>query len=672
MFTLKRSFLPVLILMACSSFLFSQTDSSYIGTEESLEDIIQEPTGQTDDSNLFEILEQLKQNPIDLNKASVSDLQQIPGVDLHSAETIVKHRKKYGHFFGPQELNAVPGLSNEVIKRMLPFVKAEQQTQREETQQPEEPTFSRFFHNTKVILRSRFSNDLQTRKGFSQNKFEGTKPKAYNRFYVRYLSNYQFGYIAEKDAGESAIDEFYSLHFAIRNLGILKNLVLSDYLIEFGQGLALWSPYGFSKGADAIYPVKKKGRIVRPYSSATEVNFLRGAAASIKINDFIVSAFYSKNKFDANIDSLTGRIISTPQSGFHRTNSEISKKNTAEEKMIGGRIDYSLSGFLSAGVLYYNSTFSNSFLPQSVFDFSGSNFNYYSFYYDLVLSGINVFGEVAYNGTSVASINSVQLAVSRDFSFIASIRSYPRNYLSLHGFAFGERSGTTTNEFGIYTGIRWRTPIGLLNFYYDQFKFPFATFNNPLPSNGDEFLADLTSKLFHGVESRIRYKYENKDIRIPLDNTKSLVKRLRQLFRFELIYNLSRQIRLKGRFEFNDYRVAETGTQEKGYLFFQDIRFTPGSNFNFYGRIIFFRTDSFNSAIYEYENDLTGVLTNRALFGEGIRWYMILRFRPLRYLTISAKYSETYKPKEKTISSGINEIEGNLDNRVSLQIDFHI
>jgi hypothetical protein len=88
-----------------------------------------------------------------------------------------------------------------------------------------------------------------------------------------------------------------------------------------------------------------------------------------------------------------------------------------------------------------------------------------------------------------------------------------------------------------------------------------------------------------------------------------------------------------------------------------------------YARIVFFRTDSFNSAIYEYENDLTGVLTNRALFGEGLRWYLIIRYRPMRLFTLSLKYSETYKPKEKSISSGFNEIAGNLDNRLALQID---
>ncbi|MGQ9643414.1 MAG: hypothetical protein ACUVT3_06120 [Ignavibacterium sp.] len=88
-----------------------------------------------------------------------------------------------------------------------------------------------------------------------------------------------------------------------------------------------------------------------------------------------------------------------------------------------------------------------------------------------------------------------------------------------------------------------------------------------------------------------------------------------------------------------------------------------------YGRIIFFETDSFNSAVYEFENDLTGVLTNLAMYGKGLRWYLMIRYKPFRFATLSLKYAETYKPNETSLSSGNNLIRNNLDNRISFQID---
>ena len=106
-------------------------------------------------------------------------------------------------------------------------------------------------------------------------------------------------------------------------------------------------------------------------------------------------------------------------------------------------------------------------------------------------------------------------------------------------------------------------------------------------------------------------------------------------------------------------------------MVFQDIRIAAHKNLNFSGRIIFFQTDSFNSAIYEFENDLLGVMPNLAMYGKGIRWYLIAKYKPLTYLSISAKYSETFKPDVTSLSSGDNEIIGNLDNRFSLQIDLN-
>ena len=120
--------------------------------------------------------------------------------------------------------------------------------------------------------------------------------------------------------------------------------------------------------------------------------------------------------------------------------------------MIGGRIDYQLENYLNIGVLYYHSNLSNPFKPSDVFDISGNEFNYSAFSYSFSLNRFSFSGEFSYNGISVASLNIFQILISKGFTFITSVRSYPRNFYSLHGYAFGERNGATNNEFGIYTG----------------------------------------------------------------------------------------------------------------------------------------------------------------------------------------------------------------------------
>jgi hypothetical protein len=661
-------FSAAILFILAATIVFPQTDSSYLQTEETLEDILQEPVGEIDESNLYEQLELLMLNPINLNTSTTNDLLQIPLLDISSARLIIEHRTRFGIFFSLGELNAVQNLDKELVNKITPFLYVEKKS----TDIIEPPgKIESFTSKTNIILRSRYINALQTNEGFLEEKFIGTKPKTYNRLLIKYDNHFQAGYLADKDPGESSYNEFSSFHLAFNEISFVQKAVLFDYLLEFGQGLTLWSPYAYPKGADAMIPFKRNDRIIRPYTSSTENNYFRGAAAAFNFGDFILTGFYSDNYFDANIDSVTGKITSTPIDGLHRTPNEIRKRKAASEKLIGGRIDYGFENLFHIGLVHYQSHISNEFQPSYVYDISGDKFNFTAAAYNLLFNRFNISGEFSYNGISVASINQLEILISNNFTFVSSVRSYPRNFYSLHGYAFGERNGTTQNEVGIYTGFKWKTPVGLLNFYYDQFKFPYSTFFNPIPTQGDEYLVDFLTRPIRRFEIRFRYKYENKDQTEPIDNSKIVVKRLRQVFRGEIIYSISTKIRFRGRFEYNTFRVAKTGENEKGYLVFQDVRYSPTNNFNLYGRIIFFKTDSFGSAIYEYENNLTGVLTNIPLFDEGIRWYLLLRYRPYKFFTLSAKYSETYKPAEKSLGSGESTIPGNLDNTVSLQLDIN-
>ncbi len=658
-----------IILILISFFLFnilifSQTDSTTINSEDAVNDLLQESNEEIDNDQLYEVFDDLSRNPVNLNKAGLTDLQKIPIIDLSTAKAIIDYRNKYGTFFSVNELYSIKGLNDELVKKIIPFVSVNDQVEKEGQNE------NMFLQNSKVYFRSRTINDLQTEKGFTNKKYLGTKPKIYNRLLVNYNEHYELGLLTDKDSGERSLDDFYSFHFAVKDYGILQSFVAGDYLIEFGQGLVLWSPYGFSKGAEAVYPLKKRDGNIKPYTSSTENNFFRGTAAAIEYNNFRLSAFYSNNKFDANIDAITHEIISMPVNGYHRTESEIQKKKTANEIFYGSRLDYSINNLLNAGIIYYHSKFSNQIAPSSIYDLRGKLFNYTSFYYDIYISNINLFGEEAYDGKVVASINNLEFYISDDFTFVTSVRNYPKNFKNIHSYGFGEMSGSTRNEFGIYNGFRWRSPIGTINAYYDQFKFPYSTFDLPLPGEGNEFLINVNSKPFKKIETTIRYKYENKDVSEGISNSNQIVKRLKQSLRGELAFQAAKSLRLKERVEYVNYRINDIKANEDGFLIFQDIRFVPSSKLNIYARVILFQTDSFNSAVYEFENDLTGVLTNLAMYEQGMRWYFIMRYSPFRLFTISLKYAESYKPDKRFLSSGNSQINGGLDNRLSVQLDF--
>ncbi len=345
------------------------------------------------------------------------------------AQDIVNHRNKYGLFFSVNELYSIREIPVDVIKKIIPFVTASGPIVSNPGEEENEDLFESLSSSSKIYFRNRMTNDLQKRKGFAENKFAGSSLDMYNRLQIKFDNNYQFGILTEKDAGEKQFNEFTSAHLFAKDLGHIKNLILGDYYLEFGQGLALWNAYGFSKGADAVYPVKKSEKKIVPYTSASENNFFRGAAGTFDYEPFSVSIFYSKNKFDANIDESTGEILSTPLDGLHRTGSEIKKRKSAEEITFGGRVDFVKEDFVHIGILHYRSWFNHPFQPATVFDISGDEFNYTSAAYDFYFESVNLFGEAVYNGTSVASINNIQISVNSNLQFVSSIRSYPANFI---------------------------------------------------------------------------------------------------------------------------------------------------------------------------------------------------------------------------------------------------
>jgi len=634
--------------------IFSQQDSSN-QINKLIEVFTENQTEGVESSQLYSLFEYLLDNPINVNTASISELTTIPFLDYSTAEKIVLIRNKIGHYTSLSQLDSIQGIDMQNISAAKYFLILSDKIT------PSLKSQDRYFQGR---FRTRTIDDLQEKKGFLNGNYLGTRPKTYLRLLLDYARNYKAGIVLDKDAGERSYADFISAHFTFKDLGILNKLIVGDYLIEFGQGLALWSPYSFSKSSEAVRTVIKSPRNLIEYTSVDENQFMRGIGGKLKLNEFSLTSFYSKHKIDANIDSLNNLILSFRKDGYHRSYNEIQKHHTVNETVWGGILSYRPETNISLGLLYYQSNFSLPVFSKNHNSLSGSKFNFLSFTYSAYLGNIILNGEAAYNNLSVASITNLFIRISNNLKIIFSFRSYPHNYYNLNSAGFSERSGTK-NELGFYTGLTWKTNLGVFNTYFDQFKFPRETNSIPFSSSGNEFMLDYLSKRFRKAQLHLRYKREKKDKLISEDN--KIYPNVSNSFRSEVSVNVSRKLRLRTRFEFRINIM--NNSSEKGYLAFQDINWVLFKNVNIKGRIIFFKTDSYNSRIYEFENDLRGILFNPALYGNGMRWYLIAQYRLLNLFNISLKYSETYKPLTLSLGSGNNEIFGGLDNKISLQID---
>ena len=468
----------------------------------------------------------------------------------------------------------------------------------------------------------------------------------------------------EKDAGEKAVIDFQSFYFDIKDFYNTR-IIIGDYLCQFGQGLALWSPYGISKGASTVANISRNGRNIYPYSSTDENKYFRGMAAAGKFDKFILTAFYSSNSIDASIDSVTGNISAFPIDGYHRTLNEVNKKDNTMLQTFGTRIDYNLFDNSNIAALYtvanYNKAITNSGNKRK--------FDCFSLSYNSYFKKIYFTGETAFSNSSIATINNLTFQFTNDFSTVLSIRNYPTEYSFTFSNAFAEGS-STSNEFGIYTGFELKTGYGKFNAYIDQYKFPRAVFGDVFPSSGVEYSIYYSLKISKRLNMNLRYFNENKEVNEESGNTKLIFNRNIRKYRVEFITLLTNKIRLKSRIEYLTYTIDEQHEFEQGLLAYQDLYTNVIKGLQLYSRITFFTTDSYNSRLYAYENDLPGSLSNPALYGKGLKWYLLVKYKIIENMLLSLKYSELIKPNEYYLGSGNSLIVGNLDNRISLQLEF--
>jgi hypothetical protein len=313
------------LIFILSGLLFAQTeDSTLVISDQIIESLVTEPVTNYEEFNVIDYLEELQKNPININSADLTILQKIPELDINYAQLIIQHREKYGHFFSTNELFTIKGLPIYVINNIKPFI-----TVSDPIKQFIDTRLANnsIFNFAKIFFRSRISLNLKDKDNLLYNNYPGSKLKLYNKLTLLNDQG-EAGILTEKDPGEKSYYDFISFHLFLKKIGPIEKAVLGDYVFEFGQGLILWGPFGFSKTTDAVFPIKSRENIIRPYNSTDENRFFRGIAISTKFNEFLFSFFYSSHKLDASTDSISGGITSLITSGYHRTSSELSNHNS--------------------------------------------------------------------------------------------------------------------------------------------------------------------------------------------------------------------------------------------------------------------------------------------------------------------------------------------------------
>ncbi|RZJ69763.1 MAG: helix-hairpin-helix domain-containing protein, partial [Flavobacterium sp.] len=338
--------------------------NAQIGEQETdVKDIIESVAENLPDdydmTELIEMLTRYKKHPINLNKTSPDELKTLLFLSPLQISNFFAYVKENGNFVDVLELQSIDGFDIKTVQSLLPFVTLNTVTEYEKL------TFKNLLSLGESDLLIRFGQTLQTQKGFTDlpgNRYLGSSEKFQSRYRYHYGTIVSAALTPDKDAGEKFSGrpfDFYSGNVALFKLGKVKKLIIGDYTLQFGQGLTMWSGFAFGKGPD-VTSVARKDLGLRPYTSANEYSFLRGASATINLyKNFDITPFVSFRKLDASQDlDAGGNLVQATvnQSGYHRTPTEIENKGSLKQQIYGLALQYNRNQ-LGIGAVAYQSEY---------------------------------------------------------------------------------------------------------------------------------------------------------------------------------------------------------------------------------------------------------------------------------------------------------------------------
>ncbi|NBC03412.1 MAG: hypothetical protein GVY20_06870 [Bacteroidetes bacterium] len=342
-----RAFQIVIISFLITFLFFNSAtaqnqDSTQSRIERDIERALEEFDGEEADQSLEELLEflqNLANNPLNINRASIDELLQVPGMNFRLAQNIVEYRNRETPFVEVNDLTNVSGIGQATLERIRPYLTVSKGLDRGKDLYLN-PRY--WTQNSRMEGFSRYQQVLEKQRGYqrsdSQSGFVGSPVKYYQRF--RYTSNHlSMNITQDKDPGEPlkhpADFDYTSWHVALQDNGHLRDLIIGDYSVAFGQGLLLWSGGAFGKGSEVIRTPNKNERGVRPFTSAQEMIGFRGVAATYG-NRLQITGFYSNRQRTASeIDETYIRFPT--ESGYHRTLNERKRRLNIAQKTYGGR-----------------------------------------------------------------------------------------------------------------------------------------------------------------------------------------------------------------------------------------------------------------------------------------------------------------------------------------------
>lgn len=612
----------------------------------------------------YDLLCELEQQPLNLNTVTREQLEELPFLTAQQIEELMEYRYRYGVMKSVGELMMIRSLG-EVQRRLLTyFIYVGDDASQRSLQLGDVLKYGR--HELTTTMRIPFYE----REG-DHEQYLGYPYRHWMRYQFSYGDYVKLGLVGAQDAGEPFFAnrnkwgyDYYSSYLQLRNLGRLETLVLGNYRVSMGMGLVMNNGFGLGK----IATLQNMGRSTNTLTahSSRSNSYLQGLGATIRLSKaFRATAFLSYTPLDATLNKdSTARTILT--SGYHRTETEMAKKHNLHALKTGGALRYEAHGLhLGVNALYVH--LDRPLHPQRVSLYQriypyDQDFMNTSLDYGYVSHQLSLNGETALDKRGhIATINTFNIRLSDVLNMMALQRFYSYKYASLDAQSYSD-GGRVQNESGVYLGLSWHpSPEFQVSAYTDYAYFAWAKYQVSQSSySWDQlFQAAYTGKRWNlGARYRLRMKQKDDKDKKTLDDRWEHRGRLSAEYATD--FGLSCRTQLDG--GYCAYSEGEWGGMVSESLSYTKdwLRLNIGAGY--------FHTDSYDSRVWLYEQGPLYAYSMNQFYGEGIRYWLMVRAKVAGNLMLTAKIGTTDYFDRDYIGSGYQQIDGSSQTDLDLQL----
>ena len=657
---MKAQIVCVLLMMSLAAKAQSACEwETYLREVITVEDV-----GSAAWEEMYEQLCEFAQHPINLNQASREQLEQLPFLSAQQVEEIMAYLYQYGPMKSPAELQMIRSLDYQRRRLLAYFIEIDDGEQKRDNL-----NLKTMMQYGRHELMATAKVPLYERKG-DREAYKGWPYRHWVRYQFSYGDYVKAGLVGAQDAGEPFFAnknrvgyDYYSYYLQLKNWGLLESLVVGKFRVSMGMGLI--ANNGFAMGKlSSLQNLGRSASSLRAHSSRSSADYLQGLGATVTIaKGLSATGFLSYRAMDATLNK-DGTAATIVTSGYHRTETELEKKNNLKNTSYGATLRYQGSGF-HAGLNVVGTHLSRELKPKTSVLYRqhaawGTDFLNFSTDYGYVNPRFAINGETAMNKYgALATINSLSLQCGSGVSLMALYRFYSFRYTSLYSNSFSD-GGAVQNESGIYLGANWQpSPRWKVMAYSDYAYFPWAKYQVSLSSHAfDNLLQVSYLRNNWTLEARYRLKLRQKDNA----NKTTLQTITTHRGRLNLSYDGSWSSRTQ-----LDYTKIASGQQDRGWMVSQSL----GYRYRWLrlsGGLGYYHTDSYDSRVYLYES---GPLYNYGFSqysGEGIRYWLMARGEIGKRLIVTAKFGITDYFDRSVIGSSYQQIDGSSQSDVDLQV----